>query len=422
MRYIDETIRARLLQAQKTLYNNANPSMDIFAVRPETPIRDERLWQEVIVTPGVTATNTSVAVRKTSSRSADRAYVGYVASGTLVVKTAAMTYPVSQMNWTIVETIPNCLDVALEFDGSFVYGRNGKVEYRTDTLPKLFYTTASGQLMYGTLGGTYESIIGANVDNFDAIRGVASRFKTEDQGMIVFFVIGGILYYIQCIDGIWQSQETVTVAPANIVDVRAERTWDYRIVLQVTDASGKLYEIFTKMASSGWNDTHYISTNIASMNVHVHEINFYDRQADTDYISASLLMILADLYTESPVFYQVHNIEDAGDWGKKIWLRFDERVWNTTGNEEYFTLVDALGVTWYGQVITGAGTHELIIEFTNFNNAMNPVTLYYTPGTATGDIANLLSDSISLVLTGLVPYPTDPPELVTIENTIEWEA
>jgi hypothetical protein len=422
MRAIDATLKARIELAQQTLYNNAQPQMEVTVTRPRTPITRAGFWQESIVTAGATAICTSVAVRR-SVKNPTRAYVAYVTSGgSLVVKYADLNTAFSNLNWITEETIAGCTACALEFDGSFVPSTRGRVEYLTDETPWLFYVTSEGELMAGLLGGTYESLAGANVTAIDAIRGVASIYKDEDQGLMVFFIQAGDVYHRDLIAGIWEEQAAVTLAPADAVSIKAERVFDWRIVLQITDSGGALYEVFSKMQASGWNSHEFIELAGMTASAVVYPINFLNsKSADEQILIAAGLAVADNKYTLSPVFYRAWNIEDDGDWGKYIVLRFDERVWNTKGHEDGFYFEDALGVIWYGQTIENNGS-TIIIEFVNFNNATSPVTLYYEPGEVMGDIVALEADSIALELSGLVPYETTPPEIVSIENTIEWEA
>ena len=113
MRAIDPVIKSRLLQMQQTLFNNAQPSMEVQALRPRTAIFHPRFWQETIVTGGITATSTSIAARK-SGAIADRVFVAYVSSNSLTVKSAALTYPISNMAWTQELSIPSCSGCALD--------------------------------------------------------------------------------------------------------------------------------------------------------------------------------------------------------------------------------------------------------------------------------------------------------------------
>ena len=213
----------------------------------------------MIVSPNVTATDTSTAVRRQHEGDlGDVAYVAQIVGTTLTVKRATITVAITDMIWETVETIANCSNCALAFDGAFVRGSHFDVEYETNELPWLFYVTSTGQLMAGVLGGSYESLVGANVTAIDAVRGVASKYKDIDQGLIVFYAISGSVYYRQRVDGTWLDQESVSLAPANVVSIKAERTFDYRIVLQITDNAGALHEVFSRMESSGWQSSEYL--------------------------------------------------------------------------------------------------------------------------------------------------------------------
>lgn len=428
MRYIDETIRARLLQAQKTLYNNANPSMDIIAVRPQTPITNKDLWQEVIVTPGITATNTSVAIRRRiTGRQAERAYVAYISGGVLTVKYADMTYPVSQMTWITVETIPNCIACAVEFDGSFVSTRDRKVEYLTDTLPWLFFVTSTGELKAGILGSEYETLAGANVTEIDAVRGVASRYKDEDQGLIIFYVISGVIYYRQHIAGIWEDASTVSIAPENIVSIKAERTFDWRIVLQATDVSGALHEIFSRMVISGWTEHGLIRPIGATLEAYSTVINYMDDKTDQWLTIPDITHESWNMSIYSPVLIGAANIatstedpENPGqyydDYGYRVVFEFDQIIRNAADYPADFKLIDDYSMTWYGQSATVNGRF-VTVTFANFNNAGNPITAIALAGNLSNGYVLLTQTSFEFSASGLVPYYVPSPVAQTAWNT-----
>ena len=99
MRYIDPTLKAKLLLAQQTYYQNAEPHMEVIASRPRTPIRNKEYWEETIVQEDVTSIRTSVTVRKTGRTAADLAYVAYVEdNNNLTVKSASFTYPIMNIS------------------------------------------------------------------------------------------------------------------------------------------------------------------------------------------------------------------------------------------------------------------------------------------------------------------------------------
>lgn len=414
MRSIDPVIKARLLQMQQTLYSNAQPSMDVHAIRPRTPIFHKRFWEESIVSANTIAQNTTIAIRKTGTE-ADRVYLAYASNGVLTVKSAEVVFPVSSMLWDTEQTMDGCTSCALVFNGSFVRTSNNKVEYRTDPKPWLFCVTSEGQLMAGLLGGPYESLSGTNVTCIDAIRGVASLYKDIDQGLVVFYIINGIVYYNQLINGIWQGQSLVSIAPSNAVSVHAERTFDWRVVLQVKDASGVLYEVFSKMAASGWNG-HESLTFKMEMSLSTLSVKYVDGQDGAEHVSTQTKMYFYSPYALSPVFKTAENIpNEVGDYGYLIKLHFDELVMNTFGSEYQFVVTDSYGTQWHAIRAMENG-RELTLTFGNMNNAVNPVTLSYTPGTATGEVALLEADSIVMMLTGLVPYYVEPPFVTSIEN------
>ena len=415
MRQIDSTIKSRISNNLQTVANNNNPTMQTVVSRPLTPIFNKRFWQETIVTAGANATCTSVAVRKTGKLT-DRIFVAYVAGGTLIVKSAAVTYPIDNMAWNVEQTVLNCVACAIEFDGLFV--RAGRdVEFRTESIPWLFYTTTAGELKAGILGGSFETLAASGASTIDVVRGIASLYKDIDQGLIVFYILNNAVYYRQRIAGAWQGQQQVGIAPANPVSIKVERLFDYRICLQITDAAGALWEVFTKMEASGWNGTEYISLSL-SYTAELININYRDFCADEN-ITLSLSQESKILYALSPIMVGAENIDDgAGNDGLKIQLTWDENVFGYEEQAENFIISDGAGGAWGGQSITKNGK-ILTITFMDFNNAINPVTLTYTPGNMTGDIAAVVADSIQFNATGLISNQWPKPAAVMAKNIDE---
>ena len=97
--------------------NNNAPSVEVIVSRARAPIARAEHWQECIVQGSATATVTSVAVEKTG-REFSNVYA-YIAGGVLTVKKAEFVIPLRRMQWQTVETIPNAVACAVEFDGRF---------------------------------------------------------------------------------------------------------------------------------------------------------------------------------------------------------------------------------------------------------------------------------------------------------------
>ena len=435
MRSIDSEIKARLEKQHQTVHENNEHSMEIIVSRPRTAIVHQRYWQESIVTAGATAVCTSVAIKRTG-RWGETVYVAYVDStGLLTVKSAPLRFPIREMSWTTVTTIAGCAACALEFDGSFVRGSRDKVEHYTDALPWLFYTTTTGELKGGILGSPYESLVGANVTAIDAVRGVASKYKDIDQGLLVFYVIAGSLYYRDLIAGVWGDQTSVSIAPADIVSVRAERTFDYRIVLQVTDTSGALHEIFTKMESSGWNDS--IALQLVGASIVSYEslsISYEDYYEGTD-LKLTMTANIVDLWPMSEIPALLREAEnlpiemdgDYGylhdDWGYLVALTFNQVIRNAEDYPTDFVLVDDAGTIWYGQEAYKDNPHSrtVYVLFTNFNNAQNPITATALAGNLWNGLTLIEETSVEFNAQNLVPFATEPPVVISIENIESWE-
>jgi hypothetical protein len=271
--------------------------------------------------------------------------------------------------------------------------------------------------MYGLVGQeTYEPLVASGVSNFDAVMGVESRYGEISQGLIVFYVVAGAVCYKQFIDGVWQGQETVTIAPANAVSVKAERLFDYRIVLHVADSTGALYEVFSKMEASGWNSQDFIQAKIsvASSSLAIG----YPTHSEIEQITAIILPLTASLYNLSPVIVEAQNVDDGlGDYGHKVLVTFDERIYDVdTG----FSMTDMESGAWPSLSVAKISDRVVEVTFANFNNAVGDCTVIYTPGAMMGDIVAVEADSIVFSPIGLVPFATDPPAPISIENIEDW--
>ena len=426
MREIESTLQNRLLQALQTKSNNANPSMEVIAIRPRTPIFHSRFWQESIVAADETAVCTSVAVRKPGAN-ANRVFVAFVNSaGTLIVKSAAIMNPVSSMVWTVEETIDGCIVCALEFEGRFRHdGQN--VAFYTDEIPYLFYTTTAGALKWGLLGGPYETIVAANVTAIDAINGVSNTFDAQNQGFFVFYIINGMVYYNTFLDGEWLGQEQVTIAPDNAVAIKAERTFDWRIVLHVTDNTGTLFEVFSKMEATGWNSTEFLEiTDISALAGMIAIEYSYAKSQDHHLEIAEINAESVSYATYSPTLLSAENIATAtedpenpgeyyDDYGYRVMFGFDQWIPNAADYPESFKLTDDYGVSWYGQSAVVNGRF-VTVTFTDFNNAGNPITATALAGNLTNGLVNLTETSIEFNATGLVPTEIPAPALTQITN------
>lgn len=411
MRDIDAALKSRILNARQTPANNANPAMEVIVTRPRTPISDKRYWQETIITEDQTATTTSVAVRKTG-KNPDKIYAAYISGGNLTVKAANVASPITNMLWQVEQYIPGCISCAVEFDGRFVR-RKQRIEYVTESIPWLFYVTSAGALYGGKLGEDATILAASGVSSIDVVRGIRSTYGDVDQGLIVFYCYGGTIYYRSLVNGTWTGQLQVTAAPANVVAIKVERLFDYRICIQATDSAGALWEIFSKMEASGWNGNEFLSVGLRQTVTQL-PITYYECKCSTDNITVGITQTVNHLYALSPVMVSANNIDDgAGNFGRVVEVTWDERIFGELVNVSRFVLTDEFGGEWGAQSLTKIGK-VLTITFADFNNAIGPVTLSYLPGTLMGDVVAVAENSIIFVADGLVPTASDPPNVVSL--------
>jgi hypothetical protein len=405
--------------------------MEVIAMRATTPITRKELWQELTITEGATAICTSVAVQKTGTQP-EKVYVAYVDStGLLTVKSAVARIPIRLMTWTTELTIADCAACSLEFEGHFRhFSRN--VEFRTDETPYLAYLTTSGALYVGILGETPEQLAGANVTSVDMINGVSNTYDAQDQGFFVFYTINGGVYYNWYIDGEWQGQEQVTIAPSNAVKVKAERTFDWRVILHVQDSSGSVYEVFSKMEATGWNGTDFIWMDV-SVSTELVDV-YYSDYSGEERISLDVTADAWNMATYSPTLLRAWNIptsmedpENPGtyydDYGYRVVFEFDECIRNATDYPAQFKLTDAYNASWYGQSVQQDYHSRFVtVTFTDFNNAGNDITATGLPGVLTNGLTPLATTSKIFTATGLVPTYVPAPVPLSVGNiqAFDW--
>lgn len=413
IRTIKLGLEDKIRVANNKLYDYKTIRVMPVIARKNTPIITPRYWQEIQVQTATNVTCTSIAVER-SVRTVGKIWIAYISEGILTVKSAPFGYPIGEMIWTVEQTIPGCAQCAIEFDGSYER-RDGIVEFVTDTVPYLFYTTLGGELAYQKINGEHITLVSSNVATFDALRGSRSMYGDLDDGLIIFYIYDGAVKYSQLVAGKWLGEQTVNIAPTNSVRIKAERLFDYRINLHVTDTDGVLWEIFSKMSGAGWNANEYISATLAAI-TDLSRIYYYDFST-TEYISTQLTASSEVLYALSPIITSVENIDNgAGNYGLKALVTFDERVFNEGDNQTAFSITDDFGGAWGSASIIKLSSKVLEITFADFNNANGTAVLHYTQGTLLGDVVAVDTASISFTPVNLIPTELPEPVCMAVSN------
>lgn len=427
MRYIDSVLKERLEKAHQTLYNNANPAMNIWISRNSTPITNEIFWERLKIGDFSAVNALSLAARRTDiRRQADRIYIAFCKNGAAYIKNSLQTSDLTKMTWIDAETISDAIDISLAFDGKMVKTIKGTVEFQTDGSPWMLWCTASGELYAKILGddSTLSLLTNQNCTKVSAIREMYSDISDFDQGLLVFFILNGALYYRTLKSGIWNDAVPVNFGPSSIwMDLSVSRTWDYRIVLQVLDSGGNVYELFTYTEGIAKQNVERINlTNIAAAGEAV-PIKYTNSNAVENIGIADTTASASIIYGHSPVPISVMNTDDGtGDWGKQIVVGFDYEVAEIDGSARCFVLTDENNLTYVAQTIEYAqeGTTRAIkLGFLDINPAYQmECTLTYTPGTIKGPAVLLAAFSSSFMPINLVlREPAKPISATNISST-----
>ena len=271
----------------------------------------------------------------------------------------------------------------------------------------------------------------ANCTWISAVRATWSEIPDWDFGLCVFFIVSGVIYYRQLINGLWYDAETVPVASlptlasgVTWVEVAASRTWDYRVVLQLKASDGGLYEVFTQFGGLGSKSAEHIEVRGFSATGKLTAITYHDT-AETEHIELASVTAGAPyggLYsTAVPKIVGAANADDGtGNWGKLAAYTFDVHLTTAevTAQASAFSIVDANNVAYNAATASlGADGKTVMLTFTDFNNARGICKATYTAGTVTSMAGTALTTtSCNFTPTGLIPTALPVPEVTEVTN------
>lgn len=414
MRYVDPSMRARLLTAQQTLYKNADPRAIVRLSRPTTALTNATfLERQIIDFANVTAV--SVAVRH-KMHGTDRLYIGYISGGEMRVISAQASPAMSQHVWIDEGERMPATACALAFDGTMPKNRYGKIEFVTEDKPWIFWI--SGGALYAKHNGVTETLATENATAVTAVRAMWSDVGGFDFGLCVFFILSGAIYYRQYIDGAWLDAVPVSFGPSvTWAEITATRTWDYRVALQCKDTTGAIYELYTEFMGVAKQNTEHIDILDISAVGELIKVHYIDTAADEHINIAAISASGALIYGLSSVAKSARNIADGTNWGALAEITFDHPLHDVAGNAPKFTLTDSAGTVFQGESIAlSEDGLTLTVGFTDFNGAVGNVTIAYAGGTIQSPAVALADFTIAFTPQNLVPPVKDPATVTGITN------
>lgn len=426
MRTINSNLGQRLRQLQQTVYANADPRAIIWINRPTTTLTTGTYLERQLVGTFDGLSASSIATRRRKrGQDADRVYIAYVADGAARVLYAATAANMARHVWIDSGFAEPANDVAIAFDGEMPRTANG-AEFVTDERPWVFWVTPEGALkgrILGLLGDT--TLAASGCTRVSAVRATWGDQGGIDFGLIVFFLLGGALYYRQLIRGVWYDAEPVTFGPEGVTwtDIAAFRTWDYRVGVQGITSGGDVYELISQYQGFARHGAEHIEITEASASGALTGIDYLSgtERERIQIAAVASAPLYGGLYrTGAPQIVSAVNVDDGnGDYGKVLQVLFDRHLQASeiAAQPGTFRITDSLG-RWFMPHTAELGADGLTVTLTfySFNNAAGVCSVSYTPGTV-HSMADVLMTATSCAFTptGLVPG-TPAPELVSIVN------
>ena len=433
MRNVPSYIEERLKKNIQTRANDSAPSARIWISRPSTALaNDEFLERQTVLSSAVT--DASIAVcHPRARRSNTHIYVAYISNGVAKVAMAGHKLKMDMHDWVDTGFEEDATAISIAFDGTMpkVYG--SEIEFLTEQTPWVFWVNG-GSLFAQKLGGETVILAENNCSDVSAIRAAWTQVTSFNFGLVVFFILGGSLYYRQLIDGEWTDAEMVSFGPSGAywAGVSAFRTWDHRVGVQLKSTTGDIYELFTQFMGIGTRNTEHLEISDVRKTSHKLTKIGYLEQATSEHLDISSVDNVAPyqgLYTLGvPSLVSVGNIADeSGDFGKRLLLVFDKELNNETIQASIgsFYFIDENESYYFPISIEMDKTgRRALLQFVDFNNAQGVCVMRYDPGTVVTILEETLSaQSMEFAPTGLVPNYDGLPEVAEIlaENEIGTE-
>ena len=427
MKSIPSNILERLNNHIQTRSNTSDPATRMWISRPSTVLaNDQFLERQDIATGDITDVSVTVC-HPQEMRSNTLICVGYISGGTAKVVAAVHKTDINFHEWLDSGFEEPATAIAVAYDGSMPKANNGDVEFVTEQIPWVFWVNDS--VLYGRkLYSNDDPVILAetNCTDVSAVRAMHSSVGGFDFGLVIFFILGGQLFYRQLINGEWTDAEAVSFGPSGVTwkEVAAFRTWDYRIGIQAKSTDGYIYELFTQYMGVGKQNVEHIEVDadamLAMKKIAEHDTNNAEHAVKV--ARAESGAPYDGLYsTLPPKIIGAHNIDDgAGDWGKILVVIFDVhlRPDEIERNSSAFALIDENGaaVSPASSTLQTDDAKTVTLTFEDFNAAFGTCKISYTPG----DAITLADTLMEFTEFEFVPANLNPPEIPIPEAVRAW--
>ena len=114
---VDQILLEKFKNHIQTSANDNDPRLLAYIARNKTAISSQRFWEKQLITSTI-GTRSSIALRRPKGHfSADMIFTAQVENGAAVIRYAEPWSNIDDMDWNILTTIPNVIELSIMFDG-----------------------------------------------------------------------------------------------------------------------------------------------------------------------------------------------------------------------------------------------------------------------------------------------------------------
>jgi len=431
VRTIPQSILDKVNKQNQTIYNNANPKMNVSIARAKTTVMDSTYWTVETIRQKAGLGDISLAPRrfKTTGRP-NRIYEIHADNG--IVGTAIREYPDRLKDgWQNQFTLGAGSNVALAFNGHWERYR-ALWRLVTDEKPWIIWVDGDAKLqtqLWDDVATKQELAVG--VTYVRVIRGWKNvNFVDQDQGIVAGYIKsdGSVWYRNYCdrVDDtpIWENERQLIEFEGVAVSLNLFITNDYRMGFIIEDNVGKVFWYITGRNWAGMATApEYIKASVTGNIdfIEIDKITTYERE----YISASVdgdtqfLYAMSDNQFRSTENFDITMLDEEAvayqDWGFRITTVTEHDM--TTLSYADFSLVDENLTGFTVTKILRISRNYYTLQTSDLNNAAGDLTLSFTTGNTKGE-AEQAMDNFNIVFTpiNLVPTFIPLPEVEVITN------
>lgn len=432
-RRISKNIENVVNNTLQTEGNRAKLTSIVEIKRPYTVLKDDYFLERLLLDLGPSAIITDIDIAVSHPRLGypnDKIYIAVILNGMAKVYMSSSSYRMDEHRFVDLGINIPAHKVSICFISETQTNYRRRQEKITEHSPLLCVVKEDSSLVVKeivdenpTMG---QEIILAS-SNVSDISMVGSPWHNDiyfDYGTAVFFIANGILMCRRLIKGNWYDAEVITFGPGGpYTSVTATLTWDDRVAVTVTTASGDSKILFTEFLGFGKTVNELIPLVFAPTHTSKLYGMEYLQNNSIDY-----LKIKSDIKDDSVLIYRGPSIpisieqvkSSTVEYGRVLKITFNLRIVETNFSvPNAFKLIDSTGddkAVFHSAVVNSDGT--VSVTFDGFNDHVSPSVLHYTPGVMTNDFGFVCDAwAHEVVLTNLngnsVPYETTVLDIIT---------